>query len=252
MIPHGAPVDRALLAEVVRRVVEASAPQEVILFGTAACGQLGPGADLPLLIVAETGAVPLGAVGRGAIERDNADRLDGRGALRAEAGRGGAKYGGPANVSRVSLPMRRRLFSGRLWIRPSPPSPHVSSNGLGASFDSQRVGELRVGGAVLVGGSGFAGLWVYGRKLTRIVRGEYFLDRLDVGCVLGVPLLPDLPSVHDEAPIPVGERDDADDLAVAEVEYILARMMAGVAEHHGAVWKRGQRFGCTAIPAAVT
>lgn len=47
-------VDPSLLAEVVRRVVEASAPRKVILFGAAARGQLGPGADIPLLIVAET------------------------------------------------------------------------------------------------------------------------------------------------------------------------------------------------------
>ncbi len=50
--PRGT-VDPVLLAEVVRRVVEASAAQKVILFGSAARGQMGPGADIPLLIVAE-------------------------------------------------------------------------------------------------------------------------------------------------------------------------------------------------------
>lgn len=47
-------IDESLLAEVVRRVVEASAAQKVILFGPAARGQMGPDRDIPLLIVAES------------------------------------------------------------------------------------------------------------------------------------------------------------------------------------------------------
>lgn len=47
-------VDESLLAEIVRRVVEASAARKVILFGAAARGQMGPDTDIPLLIVTET------------------------------------------------------------------------------------------------------------------------------------------------------------------------------------------------------
>ena len=47
-------VDQALLDEVVRRVVEAADPRKIILFGPAAQGRMEPGADIPLLIVAET------------------------------------------------------------------------------------------------------------------------------------------------------------------------------------------------------
>ena len=47
-------VDESLLAEVVRRVVEASSARKVILFGAAARGQMGPDTDIPILIVAET------------------------------------------------------------------------------------------------------------------------------------------------------------------------------------------------------
>ena len=47
-------VDETLLAEVVRRVVEASSARTVILFGAAARGQMDPDKDIPLLIVAES------------------------------------------------------------------------------------------------------------------------------------------------------------------------------------------------------
>ena len=43
--------DQALLAEVVRRVVEVARPDRIILFGSAARGQAGPDSDLDLLVI---------------------------------------------------------------------------------------------------------------------------------------------------------------------------------------------------------
>ncbi|WP_419165396.1 nucleotidyltransferase domain-containing protein [Candidatus Palauibacter sp.] len=47
-------VDPALLAEVVRRVVEAAGPEKIVLFGPAARSRMAPNADIGLLIIAET------------------------------------------------------------------------------------------------------------------------------------------------------------------------------------------------------
>lgn len=44
-------VDEKLLKEIVRRIVEAVAPEKIILFGAAARGEIGPDSDLDLLIV---------------------------------------------------------------------------------------------------------------------------------------------------------------------------------------------------------
>jgi predicted nucleotidyltransferase len=44
-------VSRALLKEVVRRVVEAADPERIILFGSAARGRMTPDSDLDLLVV---------------------------------------------------------------------------------------------------------------------------------------------------------------------------------------------------------
>ena len=44
-------VKRRILSEVVRRVVEAAAPEKIILFGSAARGEMGPDSDLDLLVV---------------------------------------------------------------------------------------------------------------------------------------------------------------------------------------------------------
>jgi len=41
----------ATLAEVVRRIVEVAAPERIVLFGSAARGEAGPGSDLDLLVV---------------------------------------------------------------------------------------------------------------------------------------------------------------------------------------------------------
>jgi predicted nucleotidyltransferase len=42
---------RAILRDVVRRVVEASTPESIILFGSAARGEMGPHSDVDLLVV---------------------------------------------------------------------------------------------------------------------------------------------------------------------------------------------------------
>jgi predicted nucleotidyltransferase len=43
--------DETILAEVVRRVVEAAQPDKVVLFGSAARGQMGPNSDIDLLVI---------------------------------------------------------------------------------------------------------------------------------------------------------------------------------------------------------
>src|SRR6184192_1885767 len=44
-------VKRKVLADVVRRVVEAAQPEKIILFGSAARGEMGPNSDLDLLVI---------------------------------------------------------------------------------------------------------------------------------------------------------------------------------------------------------
>lgn len=46
----GAPSD-ALLQEIVNRIVSVAHPQKVILFGSAARGEMGPDSDLDILVV---------------------------------------------------------------------------------------------------------------------------------------------------------------------------------------------------------
>jgi len=46
-------VDEKVLQEVVRRIVEAVAPEKIILFGSAARGEIGPDSDIDLLVVKE-------------------------------------------------------------------------------------------------------------------------------------------------------------------------------------------------------
>jgi predicted nucleotidyltransferase len=43
--------DPAILADVVRRVVEAARPEKIVLFGSAARGTMGPDSDLDLLVI---------------------------------------------------------------------------------------------------------------------------------------------------------------------------------------------------------
>ncbi len=47
---NGSP-DKAILADVVRRIVEAATPDQIILFGSAARGEMGPDSDLDLLVI---------------------------------------------------------------------------------------------------------------------------------------------------------------------------------------------------------
>jgi uncharacterized protein len=44
-------VKRRVLAEVIRRVVEAAAPEKIIMFGSAARGDMGPASDIDLLVI---------------------------------------------------------------------------------------------------------------------------------------------------------------------------------------------------------
>ena len=44
-------MDRAILDEIVRRVVEVAQPDRIILFGSAARGDMGPDSDMDLLVV---------------------------------------------------------------------------------------------------------------------------------------------------------------------------------------------------------
>jgi predicted nucleotidyltransferase len=44
-------LDRAVLADVVKRVVQARDPAKIILFGSAARGTMGPDSDLDLLVI---------------------------------------------------------------------------------------------------------------------------------------------------------------------------------------------------------
>ena len=47
--------DTRLLADLVRRIVEIAHPQRIILFGSAARGEMGPNSDLDVLVVVPDG-----------------------------------------------------------------------------------------------------------------------------------------------------------------------------------------------------
>ncbi len=47
-------VDREVLNEIVRRIVDVAEPERIVLFGSAAKGEMGPNSDLDLLVVAPT------------------------------------------------------------------------------------------------------------------------------------------------------------------------------------------------------
>jgi predicted nucleotidyltransferase len=51
----GAGPDPALLADLVRRIVEAVHPLRIILFGSAARGRMGPNSDLDVLVIVSDG-----------------------------------------------------------------------------------------------------------------------------------------------------------------------------------------------------
>lgn len=47
-----AKTDRKLLATIVRRILTVTQPRKIILFGSAARGEMGPNSDLDILVVA--------------------------------------------------------------------------------------------------------------------------------------------------------------------------------------------------------
>ena len=51
--PRRGELDPAVLKEIVRRVVDVADPAKVILFGSAARGDMGPNSDVDLLVVKE-------------------------------------------------------------------------------------------------------------------------------------------------------------------------------------------------------
>ena len=48
-----AKVDRKLLEKIVRRIVKVTKPEKIILFGSAARGEMGPDSDLDILVVTD-------------------------------------------------------------------------------------------------------------------------------------------------------------------------------------------------------
>ena len=46
-------VDPEVLADVIERIVEVTSPERIVLFGSAARGEMGPNSDIDLLIVAD-------------------------------------------------------------------------------------------------------------------------------------------------------------------------------------------------------
>ena len=49
----GATLDPGTLHEIVRRVVEVARPERIVLFGSAARGEMGPHSDVDLLVITE-------------------------------------------------------------------------------------------------------------------------------------------------------------------------------------------------------
>lgn len=43
--------DKKILAEIVKHVVEAAQPDKIVLFGSAARGEMGPNSDIDLLVI---------------------------------------------------------------------------------------------------------------------------------------------------------------------------------------------------------
>jgi predicted nucleotidyltransferase len=48
---HRGKPDPAILADIVRRVVRAAEPEKIVLFGSAARGEMGPDSDYDLLVI---------------------------------------------------------------------------------------------------------------------------------------------------------------------------------------------------------
>ncbi len=56
-------VDQKTLDEIIRRIVEVAKPEKIILFGSAARGEMGPNSDVDLLII-KRGADALDLMGQ--------------------------------------------------------------------------------------------------------------------------------------------------------------------------------------------
>jgi uncharacterized protein len=67
-------VDQEVLAEIVQRVVGAAQPDRIILFGSAARGEMGPNSDIDLLVIKS------GKFNRDRVSRDIYRNLSGAGA----------------------------------------------------------------------------------------------------------------------------------------------------------------------------
>jgi hypothetical protein len=52
---HAMTVDQSLLDKIVRRIVEVAQPEQIILFGSAARGEMGPDSDVDLHVVKANG-----------------------------------------------------------------------------------------------------------------------------------------------------------------------------------------------------
>lgn len=50
-MPEPIALDQSVLDEIVRRIVEVAQPERIILFGSAARGELGPDSDFDLLVI---------------------------------------------------------------------------------------------------------------------------------------------------------------------------------------------------------
>ena len=61
--PDLANITQSTLDDIVRRIVEVAQPEKIILFGSAARGELGPHSDLDLIII-KSGADSLDLMGR--------------------------------------------------------------------------------------------------------------------------------------------------------------------------------------------
>jgi len=51
MTTHTGEVDRDTLREIVRRIVEVAEPERIVMFGSAARGEMGPHSDIDLLVI---------------------------------------------------------------------------------------------------------------------------------------------------------------------------------------------------------
>lgn len=49
--PRRGKPDPAILADIVKRIVAAAKPEKIVLFGSAARGEMGPNSDLDLLVI---------------------------------------------------------------------------------------------------------------------------------------------------------------------------------------------------------